>query len=93
MFGDETVKKDDKLFSASELGEFTFCSVSWFLKRKGCTVSRSKKKSYGVKMHDLLGKKTHRFQVLVKLSYYLIVFGLLFILILVFLNRLELVGW
>ena len=83
------MKKDDTLFSASEIGQFTFCSVSWFLKRQGYKDSSSKKslksKSHGLKIHDAFGRKTYFIHLLLRLSYYLLVAGgvLLFIFVVV----------
>lgn len=83
------MKKEDTLFSASEIGQFTFCSVSWFLQRQGYAGSSSKKslkrKSHGLKIHDAFGRKTHFIHLLFRLSYYFLAAGgvLLFILVIV----------
>jgi len=77
--------KAKKLFSASEIGQFSFCSVYWFLRKQGYSISSSKKNAYGVKMHNKMGKKTYRIRVLIRLSSILIGLGsVLLIIILIF---------
>ncbi len=75
------MKRDETLFSASEIGQFTFCSVSWFLKRKGYRSPHSKKKSHGMQIHNSIGKKTYILRHVRNLSYVLIVSGSVLILI------------
>ncbi|MBS3748527.1 MAG: hypothetical protein KGY65_02090 [Candidatus Thermoplasmatota archaeon] len=90
------MREDDKLFSASEIGQFTFCSVSWFLKRRGYKGSSSKKllkkKSHGMKIHDAIGKKTHITRLLLRLSYYLLLSGIVLLFIFVIVNWFGLIG-
>ena len=87
------MKQDDSLFSASEVGQFTFCSVSWFLKRKGYRSPPSKKKSHGMRIHDKIGKKTHRFDWLVRLSYLFIFGGIIILLTLFLFSNTGMIGW
>jgi hypothetical protein len=86
------MKKDDRLFSASEVGQFTFCSVSWYLQRLGYRAPSSKKKSHGMKIHDKIGRKTRLFPSLVRLSYFLIGVGVLIIFFLLIMNIFEFIG-
>lgn len=85
------MKNDDPLYSASEVGQFTFCSVSWLLTRKGYRSPSTKKKFHGMQIHSALGKKTHRLDLFMKLSYGLIVSGLVLI-TLIILNKIGLMG-
>ena len=76
--------KDNSIFSASEVGQFTYCARSWFLKREGYRSPPSKKKSHGKVIHHHLGKSTHQFRILGQLSYVLILLGsILFFLIII----------
>jgi hypothetical protein len=79
-------KKSDNLFSASDVGQYTFCSVSWFLKRQGYQELSSKKllkkKSHGLKVHETIGRKTYLNRVILRLGYYLFFIGI-FILLLI----------
>ncbi|MDG6218844.1 MAG: hypothetical protein QCI00_05345 [Candidatus Thermoplasmatota archaeon] len=76
------MNRNDRLFSASELGQYTFCSVSWYLKRQGHKSPSSKKKSHGVLVHDEIGRKMLRSQWLIRLSYIFIVCASLLLLFL-----------
>ncbi|MBS3777831.1 MAG: hypothetical protein KGY50_00895 [Candidatus Thermoplasmatota archaeon] len=87
------MKKDDRLFSASEISQFTFCSVSWFLQRLGYRAPSSKKKSHGMKIHDKIGRKTRLFPSLIRLSYLLIGCGILIIILLFIFDTFGLIGW
>jgi hypothetical protein len=87
------MKRDDSLFSASEIGQFTFCSVSWFLKRKGYHSPPSKKKSHGMRIHNKMGRKTHQFDWLVRLSYLFILGGMIILLILFFFIEKIIIMW
>lgn len=86
------MKKDDKLFSASEVGQFTFCSVSWFLQRLGYRAPFSKKRSHGMKIHDEIGRKTRLFPLLLRLSHLLIGCGVLIIILLFIFDILGVIG-
>lgn len=87
------IHKKDALFSAGELGQFNYCSVSWFLKRQGYHSPPSKHKSHGLIVHDMIGEKTHRLALFLRLSYYLIGFGALIISLILLLRFFGLVGW
>lgn len=87
------MNQKDRLFSASELGQYTFCSVSWYLKRQGHHSPPSKKKSYGMMVHDEIGKKMLRSQWLIRFSYILIVSGSVLFLIVVLAIWLNIIGW
>ena len=85
--------KKDYLFSAGEIGQFTFCSVSWFLKRQGYHTPPSKNKSHGLIVHDSLGKKTHQFTLFFRLGYYLIILGVIVMSAILILRFFEVAGW
>ena len=78
-------KKSDNLFSSSEVGQYTFCSVSWFLKRQGYQGPSSKKlvkkKSHGLRVHETIGRKTHLNRVMFRLGYYLFFIGIFILLL------------
>lgn len=90
------MREDDRLFSASEIGQFTFCSVSWFFNRRGYKGSSSKKllkkRSHGMEIHDAIGKKTHITRLLLRLSYYLLLSGIVLLFIFVIVNWFGLIG-
>jgi|GEM_PF-576455 len=90
------MRKEDRLFSASEIGQFTFCSVSWSLKRQGYKGSSSKKllkkKSHGMKIHDAIGKRTHINRLLLRLSFYLLLSGIVLLFVFVVVNWFGLIG-
>jgi hypothetical protein len=87
------MKRDDRLFSASELGQYTFCSVSWYLKRQGHQSPSTKKKSHGITVHDEIGKKMHRSQWLIRVSYLLICCGIVLFLFVLLSNSFYIIGW
>lgn len=70
-------KRDDTIFSASEVGQFSYCANSWFLKRKGYRSPPSKNKSHGKIIHDSIGKTTYRFKLFHQLSYVLIIISII----------------
>ncbi len=85
-------KKKNVLFSASEIGQFNYCSVSWILKKKGYHSGKAKKKSHGMRIHDRIGKRTHRFFWLIRLSYLFMIFGSIIMIIAFFISY-YFVGW
>jgi len=86
------MKRKDALFSASEIGQFNYCSISWILKRKGYRSGNSKKKSHGMRIHDKIGQRTHQLFWLIRLSYLFLICGLIFLIIAFFISRYSM-GW
>ncbi len=87
------MKKDGRVFSASELGQYMFCSVSWYLKRQGHQSASTKKKSHGMMVHDEIGKKMYRSQWLIRVSYLLICCGIVLFLFVLLTHVFNIIGW
>ena len=75
-----------KTISASEIGQYNYCSVAWFLQRCGYE-SLSESLDIGVKEHIELGnildytkQNTRKSKVLSYIGYSLLIIGILFLL-------------
>jgi hypothetical protein len=79
-------KFSKKLISASEIGQYNYCSVAWFLQRCGYE-PLSKSLELGTKAHIELGDiidytklKTRKSKILAFIGYILLVIGFIFFL-------------
>jgi hypothetical protein len=86
MMGQKKIQLSKKVISASEIGQYNYCSVAWFLQRCGCEPS-SKYLDAGVKAHIELGtildytkQNTTKSKILSYIGYILLIIGLLFFL-------------
>jgi len=80
-----------KIFSASEIGEFNYCSISWYLHKCGYK-AKSQKIKNGINKHIETGKIINKIQVNIKcikimtfVGYFLLFFGFLIFILGVFL--------
>jgi hypothetical protein len=78
--------KDSEVISASEIGQFCYCSISWYLQQCGYKPD-SPKLDIGIKKHENLGriiessnKSSKKSKVLSLTGYLILIFGV-FILI------------
>ncbi|KYK20985.1 hypothetical protein AYK21_01155 [Thermoplasmatales archaeon SG8-52-2] len=78
--------KDSNVISASEIGQFCYCSISWYLQQCGYKPN-SPKLEIGIKKHEDIGriiessKKSNKKSKILALTGYLILFIGIFILI------------
>lgn len=75
-----------KIISASEIGQYNYCSIAWFLQRCGYA-PLSKSLDVGAKAHIELGNildytklKTRKSKILASIGYLLLIIGVLFFL-------------
>jgi hypothetical protein len=86
MMGQKKIQLSKKVISASEIGQYNYCSVAWFLQRCGYE-PKSKSLDVGVKAHIELGtildytkQNTTKSKILSYIGYILLIIGLLFFL-------------
>ena len=85
--GKNNQKLSKKIISASEIGQYNYCSVAWFLQRCGYEpLSDSIEK--GAKAHTELGNildyttlNTKKSKILSYIGFFLLIIGILFLLI------------
>jgi hypothetical protein len=82
----KTCFKDSNIIRASEIGQFCYCSIAWYLQKCGYE-PKSPMLEIGIKKHENLGKIIQSTQVSSKKSktfaiagYSILIFGLLIIL-------------
>jgi len=86
MMGQNKSDLSKKIISASEIGQYNYCSVAWFLQRNGYKPI-SKSLETGAKVHLELGKildytkhNTKKSKILSLIGYILLIIGFLFLL-------------
>ncbi|KYK32667.1 MAG: hypothetical protein AYK22_07120 [Thermoplasmatales archaeon SG8-52-3] len=77
--------KESDIIKASEIGQFCFCSISWYLQKCGY-IPKSPNLEKGIKKHEELGKiiefthkRSYISKVISLIGYIILFFGLLFI--------------
>ena len=76
----QTRIKDNDVISASELGQYHFCSMSWYLHKCGY-LPKSQQIDAGIKKHEELGRVMYHMQVYTKKSRIFAVVGYLLLLV------------
>jgi len=84
--GQDKPKVSKKIINASEIGQYNYCSVAWFLQRCGYE-PLSEFLDVGAKTHKDLGiildytkQKTRKSRILSNVGYFLLIIGILFFL-------------
>ena len=67
---------DDDILSASEIGQWTYCSRAWHLARAGADNRNAQALARGQRAHDRHGKDVGRAQTLRRLAMILILLAL-----------------
>jgi hypothetical protein len=70
----ENAKKKNRVLTASEIGQYTFCSLSWHLQQQGYTPDPHVFEQ-GTKAHEHLGKQVYFYQHTKKKSTHLFIAG------------------
>lgn len=82
--------RKNKIISASEIGQYTYCSKSWFLQRCGCKPV-STALVLGKKNHINFGEKIDTIESKLSVSKRLITVGILLLITTIFLTIIEVI--
>ena len=74
MMGTRPGLKKTKVLSASEIGQYVYCSQAWFLRRCGC-IPESPFLEAGKQAHVALGQRLDRFEGTIRYARWLLVVG------------------
>ena len=80
MMGTRSGLKKNEVLSASEIGQYVYCSQAWFLQRCGC-VPESPFFEAGKQAHVALGKRIDGFEGTIRYARWLLVVGGMILLI------------
>ncbi len=72
--------KDTDIISASEIGQYHYCSVAWYLQKCGY-VPKSPMLDVGIKKHLELGRVMDRTQLYIRKSRFIAIIGYLLLII------------
>lgn len=76
----KSTSKRDNAISASEVGQYKYCSISWLLQRRGFK-PESKYLNSGTQKHIELGNQIDKSEKQVKISNLIAIIGYLFLII------------
>jgi hypothetical protein len=84
--------KNSDVISASEIGQYEYCSVSWYLKRCGYK-PESSKLEIGTTKHTIFGEIIDNIHIKLKRSSFFFLIGYLSLIISVFLILYKVILW
>ena len=79
---------NSKIISASEVGQYTYCPISWYLQRVGYRPD-SKMLDIGKKAHEIYGNNIDSIEVIQRHSHKFVSFGLLLLILSIILFIME----
>jgi hypothetical protein len=90
--GKQNLSKNTEIISASEIGQYQFCSISWFLQKCGYKPVSSMIDS-GLKKHIKLGEMIEFTNANIKKSKLISYIGYLILIIAVIIFLIEVISW